>query len=118
MGRTVQCAFRGRLAQCQYVPPFWRVPWLKVAPLKGMAPVVQSNTLKPARTTAQFTDVSAGCSLGVERMKKILVIEDEPEMRRNITTVLRLEDFQPFAAENGRVGLALAKKEKPDLILC
>jgi DNA-binding NarL/FixJ family response regulator len=51
-------------------------------------------------------------------MKKILVIEDEPEMRRNLTTVLRLEKFHPLAAENGRVGVELAKKEKPDLILC
>jgi DNA-binding NarL/FixJ family response regulator len=51
-------------------------------------------------------------------MKKILIIEDEPEMRRNICTILRLEKFHPIAAENGRVGLELASKEKPDLILC
>ena len=51
-------------------------------------------------------------------MKRILVIEDEPEMRRNITTVLRLEKFEPLAAENGRVGVELARKERPDLILC
>ena len=51
-------------------------------------------------------------------MKKVLVIEDEPEMRRNLTTILRLEKFHPLPAENGRVGVALAKKEKPDLILC
>jgi DNA-binding NarL/FixJ family response regulator len=51
-------------------------------------------------------------------MKKILVIEDELEMRRNLTTILRLERFQPLPAENGRVGVELAKKEKPDLILC
>ncbi|MEI9863471.1 MAG: response regulator [Limisphaerales bacterium] len=51
-------------------------------------------------------------------MKKILVIEDEPEMRRNLTTILRLEKFQPFAAENGRIGVELAKQELPDLILC
>jgi DNA-binding NarL/FixJ family response regulator len=51
-------------------------------------------------------------------MKKILVIEDEPEMRRNLTTVLRFEKFQSLAAENGRAGVELAKKEKPDLILC
>ena len=49
---------------------------------------------------------------------KILVIEDEPEMRRNLTTILRLEQFHPLAAENGRVGVELAKREKPDLILC
>jgi len=51
-------------------------------------------------------------------MKKILVIEDEPEMRRNLTTILRLEKFRPLSAENGRVGVELAKKENPDLILC
>jgi DNA-binding NarL/FixJ family response regulator len=51
-------------------------------------------------------------------MKKILVIEDEPEMRRNLTTILRLEKFNPLPAENGRVGVERAKKEKPDLILC
>jgi DNA-binding NarL/FixJ family response regulator len=51
-------------------------------------------------------------------MKKILVIEDEPEMRRNLTTILRLEKFQPLPAGNGRAGVQLAKKEKPDLILC
>jgi DNA-binding NarL/FixJ family response regulator len=51
-------------------------------------------------------------------MKKILVIEDEPEMRRNLTTVLRLEKFHPLHAENGRVGVELAKNERPDLILC
>ena len=29
-------------------------------------------------------------------MKKILVIEDEPEMRRNLTTILLLEKFRPL----------------------
>lgn len=51
-------------------------------------------------------------------MKKVLVIEDEPEMRRNLMTILRLEKFHPLPAENGRVGVELARKERPDLILC
>jgi DNA-binding NarL/FixJ family response regulator len=51
-------------------------------------------------------------------MKKILVIEDEPEMRRNITALLRYHDYEPIAAENGRVGVEAARREKPDLILC
>src|SRR5215469_10804555 len=51
-------------------------------------------------------------------MKKILVIEDEPEMRRNLVTILRLEKYQPLGAENGRIGLELARKENPDVILC
>jgi DNA-binding NarL/FixJ family response regulator len=51
-------------------------------------------------------------------MKKILVIEDEPEMRRNISVLLRYAEFEPIAAENGRKGLELARRENPDLILC
>ncbi len=51
-------------------------------------------------------------------MKKILVIEDEPEMRRNLTALLRYCDFVPIAAENGRQGLEVARREMPDLILC
>ncbi|MFO1512872.1 MAG: response regulator transcription factor [Verrucomicrobiota bacterium] len=51
-------------------------------------------------------------------MKKILVIEDEPEMRRNLTTLLRFQSYQPVAAENGRLGVEAARREKPDLILC
>jgi DNA-binding response OmpR family regulator len=50
-------------------------------------------------------------------MKKILIIDGQLEMRRNLTTILQLEKFQPLSAENGRVGVELAKKEKPDLIL-
>jgi DNA-binding NarL/FixJ family response regulator len=51
-------------------------------------------------------------------MKKILVIEDEPEMRRNITALLRYCNYQPVAAENGRLGVEAARREMPDLILC
>jgi len=51
-------------------------------------------------------------------MKRILVIEDEPEMRRNLTTILRLEKYTPLAAENGRIGIELARNQRPDLILC
>src|SRR5438552_1637671 len=51
-------------------------------------------------------------------MRKILVIEDEPEMRRNITALLRYHGYEPIEAENGRKGVDLARREKPDLILC
>lgn len=51
-------------------------------------------------------------------MKTILIIEDEPEMRRNLATILRLEKYNPVAAENGVAGVKAALKEKPDLILC
>jgi DNA-binding NarL/FixJ family response regulator len=51
-------------------------------------------------------------------MKKILVIEDEPDMRRNISVLLRYNDYEPIEAENGRQGVELAHRQKPDLILC
>jgi DNA-binding NarL/FixJ family response regulator len=51
-------------------------------------------------------------------MRRILVIEDEPEMRRNIATLLRFKEYEPIEAENGRKGVDLARREKPDLILC
>lgn len=51
-------------------------------------------------------------------MKTVLVIEDEPEMRRNITRLLKLEGYDAVAAENGKDGLERAKARKPDLILC
>jgi DNA-binding NarL/FixJ family response regulator len=51
-------------------------------------------------------------------MKKILVIEDEPEMRRNITTLLRYHGYSPIAAENGLAGIEAARRHVPDLILC
>jgi DNA-binding NarL/FixJ family response regulator len=51
-------------------------------------------------------------------MKKVLVIEDEPEMRRNLVTILRMEGYDPLAAEHGRAGVQLATAQPPDLILC
>jgi DNA-binding NarL/FixJ family response regulator len=51
-------------------------------------------------------------------MKKILVIEDEPEMRRNVIALLRYCNYEPIAAENGRMGVEAARRERPDLILC
>jgi DNA-binding NarL/FixJ family response regulator len=51
-------------------------------------------------------------------MKRILVIEDQPVMRRNIQTILEMEGFDVVVAENGRKGVAAAQSVPPDLILC
>jgi DNA-binding NarL/FixJ family response regulator len=50
--------------------------------------------------------------------KKILVIEDQPQMRRNLMTILKMEGYDPIAAENGALGLASARQHRPALILC
>lgn len=51
-------------------------------------------------------------------MKKILVIEDEDFVRENILDLLDAEGFEAIGAENGQIGLNLAKEMIPDLILC
>jgi DNA-binding LytR/AlgR family response regulator len=50
--------------------------------------------------------------------KKILVIEDEKMVRDNISFLLKEEDYNVFACSNGDEGIAAAKKEIPDLIVC
>lgn len=51
-------------------------------------------------------------------MSKILIIEDEEQVRENIQQILELEGFTVLAAENGLIGVELAKKNCPDLIIC
>jgi serine/threonine-protein kinase PpkA len=50
--------------------------------------------------------------------KKVLVIEDEPSIRNNIMLMLKVERYAVIGAENGRIGLDLARRDPPDLILC
>jgi len=50
--------------------------------------------------------------------KKILIIEDNPEMRDNTCEILELANYQVLAAENGKEGVKLAQSREPDLIIC
>lgn len=50
--------------------------------------------------------------------KKILIIEDNTDIRENVVEILELADFTVFEAENGKIGVELAMKQVPDLILC
>lgn len=51
-------------------------------------------------------------------MKRILVIDDAEFILESTTTLLRFEGYEVITAENGKVGVEKAFKEKPDLILC
>jgi DNA-binding response OmpR family regulator len=51
-------------------------------------------------------------------MSKILIIEDEKNIRDTIMEILELNDFQTAIAENGLIGIAKALQFKPDLIIC
>lgn len=50
--------------------------------------------------------------------KKILLIEDNPVVRENVSEILSLSNFEVLTAPNGRDGIDLAQKELPDLIVC
>lgn len=49
--------------------------------------------------------------------KKILFVEDEPEMRSLLALELETSGYEVFLAEDGKKGFELAKKVKPDLII-
>jgi CheY-like chemotaxis protein len=51
-------------------------------------------------------------------MKKILVIEDNAEVRENLEEILELSGYEVLTAEDGKVGVDIALREAPDLILC
>ncbi len=50
--------------------------------------------------------------------KTILIIEDQGTMRRNLALLLEMEGYTVVTAENGRLGVEVAKREQPDVILC
>lgn len=51
-------------------------------------------------------------------MKTILVIEDNEDIRDNVTEILTLSDYNVISAANGKEGIETAQKHKPDLIIC
>ncbi len=51
-------------------------------------------------------------------MDKILVIEDNEEIRDNVSEILELSNYKVVTAENGKEGVEKAIREKPDLIIC
>ncbi|WP_017296014.1 response regulator transcription factor [Geminocystis herdmanii] len=50
-------------------------------------------------------------------MTKILIVEDEKEIRENIAQILQLNDYETISADNGKNALDLAIKYLPDLII-
>jgi DNA-binding response OmpR family regulator len=51
-------------------------------------------------------------------MKKILLIEDNMEVRENTEEILSLANYRVVTAPNGKIGVDLAQRERPDLIVC
>lgn len=51
-------------------------------------------------------------------MKRILVIEDQEDLRKLLSRLLILEGFDVLTADSGARGLATARTQHPDLIFC
>ena len=51
-------------------------------------------------------------------MKKILLIEDNIDVRENTAEILILANYEVITAKNGKEGVELALSAKPDLIIC
>jgi CheY-like chemotaxis protein len=50
-------------------------------------------------------------------MKKILIVDDQPEVRELVDVTLRIGDYSIWQASSGDQALILARAEHPDLIL-
>ena len=51
-------------------------------------------------------------------MKSVLVIDDNADIRDNTAEILDLAGYKIFTAENGKRGVEIAQREKPDIIVC
>lgn len=49
--------------------------------------------------------------------KKVLVVDDDPDVRLFSVTVLEENGYTPLEAEDGEAGLKMIKEEKPDLVI-
>lgn len=50
-------------------------------------------------------------------MKKILIVDDQAEVRELVAVTLRVGDYQVLQAQNGEAAVEKAKRETPDLII-
>ncbi len=51
-------------------------------------------------------------------MSKILLIEDNNDVRENTAEILELANYTVVTAENGKIGVEKAMQDTPDLIIC
>jgi CRP/FNR family cyclic AMP-dependent transcriptional regulator len=51
-------------------------------------------------------------------MHRILIIEDNEDIRENVAEILTLSDYEVLMASNGKEGITVAQAQEPDLIIC
>ncbi len=53
---------------------------------------------------------------GIIMSKRVLCVDDDPDIRLFVVTVLEENGYTPLTATNGEEGLEIIKKERPDLV--
>jgi len=51
-------------------------------------------------------------------MDRIVIVEDEVNIRETLQEILELSGYEVFSASNGKLGYDLILEKKPDLVLC
>jgi two-component system, sensor histidine kinase and response regulator len=77
-----------------------------------MTPAHQAGPTQP-----DTPEVSCNTST-FRRGKKVLIIDDSPEIRMVIAETLGFYGFTTYTAEDGQKGIQVAKEQLPDLIIC
>lgn len=95
------------------------------ARLGQMQPTARTNPSAPTKGNVHqaaqpLNRESAPPPPDVDRVvgQRILLIEDETDIRETIAEILENEDFEVITAGDGEAGLQLARQQQPDLILC
>jgi PAS domain S-box-containing protein len=84
--------------------------------LDGMAGTGSCFVIKFPAAGKLIEEHKAQTATGKMRKASILVIEDEDDLRNLLTDILKTEDLQVEAAENGREGIALFASKHFDLV--
>jgi CRP/FNR family transcriptional regulator, cyclic AMP receptor protein len=79
------------------------------------------HIIRPARCRFLQSDIITSKHIPPNKkmiVKTILLIEDNEIMRENTAEILELSNYKVMSAENGKLGIELAAKNSPDLIIC
>ena len=75
---------------------------------------------KPRKAVSRVTpDAAAGLGTGGRPAdgKRILLVDDDPEIIESMRTVLESRGYQILVARDGNQGLAMAENDGPDLVV-
>jgi DNA-binding response OmpR family regulator len=80
---------------------------------------VEKKPRKSARAVAAHAGPAAATALpaGKKAGKRILLVDDDPEIVESMRTVLESRGYEILVARDGNQGLVMAEGEEPDLVV-